>query len=195
MATGMTKLGALTLAATTLLTAGLAHADDVVMAPGNTPPVSSDVGPKSPDTALMLSLGGTAASAALVLAGGASNDGGLVAAGLLSSLVTPSLGEWYAGKPLTLGMGVRVASAAAEMYGLAEAFSCWDSCSSGDNNTAGVLIIGGLVGYAAGTIYDIADAPSSAREYNRAHAWHITPAMMRTPSGNTQLGVGIGGSF
>ncbi len=194
----MSKLVALTLAATTLLTAGLAHADDASLAPGNVPPIPSDQGPKDPNTALLLSLGGTAASAGLVIAGGASNDGGLVAAGLLSSLVTPSLGEWYAGKPLTAGMGIRVVSAAAEIAGLAEAFKCFDTENCTNNQgLAGALMLGGLVGYAAGTIYDIADAPSSAREYNRAHSLHVTvtPTVMRTPSGNAQMGVGIGGSF
>ncbi len=53
----MMKSAALTLVATTLLAAGLAHADDA----------AADQGPKSPNTALMLSLGGTAASAALVI--------------------------------------------------------------------------------------------------------------------------------
>ena len=193
----MMKPVALTLAATTLLTAGLAHADDTSLAPGNVPPIPSDQGPKDPHTALMLSLGGTAASAALVLAGSSANNADLVGVGLLSSLLTPSLGEWYAGKPLTAGMGIRLASAGVELYGLAEAFKCWDSCTSSDNNTAGVLVVGGLIGYAAGTIYDIADAPSSAREYNRAHSWHatVTPTVMRTPSGNAQMGVGIAGSF
>ena len=201
----MMKSVALTALATTLLTAGLAHADDVSLAPGNIAPTttasttSGAEGPKSADTALMLSLGGTAASIGLVVAGGAANNGGMVAAGLLSSLVTPSFGEWYAGKPLTAGMGIRVASAAAEIAGIAEALKCWDtenSCSSNDG-AAGALMLGGLIGYAAGTIYDIADAPSSAREYNRAHGWHatVTPTVMRTPSGSTTMGVGLGGAF
>lgn len=180
----MNKLVAFTLVASVAATS-VAHADD------------GDGGPKNPDTAMELSLGGTLASAAIFTVGISSNNGGLAMAGLASSLVTPSLGEWYAGKPLTAGMGIRVASAAAEIAGLAEAFKCIDAedtCSS-NSNAAGFLIVGGLLGYAAGTIYDIADAPSTAREYNHAHAWHVTPTVMRTPSGNAQMGVGIGGSF
>ncbi len=180
----MNKLVAFTLVASVAATS-VAHADD------------GDVGPKSADTALMLSLGGTAASAGLFLAGMSSNDGGLMSAGLLSSLVTPSLGEWYAGKPLTAGMGIRAASAAVEIAGIAEAFKCFevDTGCSTNGGLAGGMMLGGLIGYAAGTIDDIADAPTSAREYNRAHAWHVTPTVMRTPSGNAQMGVGIGGSF
>ena len=181
---GMNKLAALTLVAS-VAAASVAHAD-----PG-------DEGPKSPDTALQLSLGGTLASAAMLGIGLSSNNGGLAMAGLATSLVTPSLGEWYAGKPLTAGMGIRVASAAAEIAGLAEAFKCIDAedtCSN-DSGAAGLLIFGGLIGYAAGTIYDIADAPRSAREYNRMHSWQITPTVMRTPSGDAKMGVGIGGTF
>jgi hypothetical protein len=181
---GMNKLVALTLVGSALVTS-VAHAD------------TGEDGPKSPDTALMLSLGGTATSAVLFLGGASSNDGGLMMAGLATSLVTPSLGEWYAGKGLTTGMGIRAVSAAAELAGIAEAFSCIDAedtCSN-NNGAAGVLIFGGLIGYAAGTIYDIADAPRTARAYNRAHSYTVTPTVMRTPSGNTTMGVGIGGTF
>jgi hypothetical protein len=182
----MTKLVALAAVASLAVTS-VAHAD-----PG-------DEGPKDPNTALLLSLGGTAVSGALFLAGthmDYEQGDHLIEAGLLSSLVTPSLGEWYAGKPLTVGMGIRGASALAEMYGLAEAFSCWDECSNNDNDTAGVLIVGGLIGYGAGIIYDIVDAPNAARAYNRAHAtWQVVPTVMRTPSGDMHMGVGIGGAF
>jgi hypothetical protein len=183
MGSGMSKLVALTLVASVAATS-VARAD------------SGDEGPKDPATAVELSLGGTLASAAVFGIGLEANNGQLAMAGLASSLVTPSLGEWYAGKPLTAGMGIRVLSAGVEIAGLAEAFKCWDTdpCSN-DNSAAGLLILGGLAGYAVGTIYDIADAPRSAREYNRAHSFQITPTVMRTPSGNAQMGVGIGGSF
>lgn len=183
----MTKLAAVAALASLAVTS-VAHAD------------AGDEGPKDPNTALLLSLGGTAVSGALFLAGTRMDyeqGDHLIEAGLLSSLVTPSLGEWYAGKPLTVGMGIRGASALAEIYGIAEAFKCWDDdpCSN-DNGTAAVLIVGGLIGYGAGTIYDIVDAPNAARAYNRAHAtWQVTPTVMRTPSGDMHMGVGIGGAF
>lgn len=200
----MTKLAALTVALS-LAATSVAHAQ----APGQTRPLDPDAidsigatgatgdeGPKNPGTALLLSLGGTAASAALVIAGGENDSAGMITAGLVTSLVTPSLGEWYAGKPLTAGMGIRAASAAATMVGFAQALSCIDaegSCQSADS--AGVLIAGGLIGYATGTIYDIATAPRVARAYNRHHAVTLQPAMVRTPGGMTTVGVGIGGTF
>jgi hypothetical protein len=198
MGPGMTtKLVALT-AVLTVAATSVAHADEPPMAPLEQP--SSDVGPKNPDTALMLSLGGTAASAGLVLAGISGHDnGGLITAGLVSSLVTPSLGEWYAGKPLTAGMGIRAASAVVTIYGVAESLKCLDfegsDTSCHESDAAGYLLAGGLIGYAAGTIYDIATAPSAARAYNREHAIRVQPSVIRTPAGSTTMGVGIGGSF
>jgi hypothetical protein len=190
----MTKLVALTAALVTA--SSVAHAQ----APGETAPGSDVPELKNPDTALMLSLGGTAASVGMVLVGASSHDGGgLISAGVVSSLVTPSLGEWYAGKPLTAGMGIRAASAVVTMVGIAESLECLDfegsdtSCHSDDS--AGLLVAGGLIGYATGTIYDIATAPRAAREYNRAHAITVQPSVMRTPSGTTTMGVGIGGTF
>jgi hypothetical protein len=185
----MMKLATSAAVAATLLTAAAAHADD-------------GGAPKSEDTALNLSLAGTGVSVALTAAGFASNNGGLAMAGLASSLVTPSLGEWYAGKPLTLGMGVRAASAVTFLYGVGEAFKCFDyegsdtSCHN-DNNLAGALLLGGALGYAGGTIYDIATAKSAAREYNAKHGLSMTlaPTALRTPSGQSTMGVGIGGSF
>lgn len=184
---GMSKLVLAVTAAASLCVATAAHAD---------PADSGDQGPKDPTTALELSLGGTAASAALVAIGAGAHSGGMVAAGLLTSLVTPSFGEWYAGKPVTLGMGLRVASTLVFIAGASEAFKCIDSdnCQN-NNNAAGALLLGGLVGYASGTIYDIATAPGAAREFNREHQIHVVPTYMRTPSGNAAMGVGIGGSF
>jgi hypothetical protein len=174
-------------AAAALCTATVAHAD---------PADAGDRGPKDPTTALELSLGGTAASAALFGIGLQANNGTLIAAGLLSSVVTPSLGEWYAGKPLTAGMGIRAASAVVFVAGLSEALKCLDETDCTNNNTAaGALLLGGLAGYAGGTIYDIALAPSAARDFNREHQIHLAPTYMRTPSGNATMGVGIGGTF
>jgi hypothetical protein len=183
----MSKLLVLAVAATALCSATVAHAD---------PTESGDRGPKDPTTALELSLGGTAASGALLGIGIGANNGGMIAAGVLSSLVTPSLGEWYAGKPVTLGMGLRAASAFVLLAGLSESLKCLDETDCTNNTqAAGALVLGGLVGYAGGTIYDIALAPSAARDFNREHQIHLAPTYMRTPSGNATMGVGIGGTF
>jgi hypothetical protein len=198
MGPGMSKLAPLSALAATLLTASLAHADDD--APGMMQPsvaAQSADAPKDADTALYLSLGGTAASAALTIAGLSSDNGGLALAGIATSLVTPSLGEWYAGKPLTAGMGIRAASAVATIVGFGEALSCLDEQDCRAPASAEYLMFGGLAGYAVGTIYDIVTAKSAAREYNAQHGWHVTvaPTALRTASGTSTMGVGIGGSF
>jgi len=208
----MSKLATVAALAATLLTASLAHADGGApgvsdhydappgMTPAMQPTVATQSGgsPKSEDTAFALSLGGTAASAAMIIGGASSNSPGLALAGVASSLVTPSLGQWYAGKPLTAGMGIRAASAVATVVGFGEALQCLDA--DGDCHTpdsAGYLLFGGLAGYAVGTIYDIATAKDAAREYNKQHGWRVTvtPTALRTASGQSTIGVGIGGSF
>lgn len=198
----MTKLAPLAALAATLCTAAIAHADDGG-APGMTAPLAAPLrasteSPKSGDTALELSLGGTVASAALVIAGDKLGSGPMVGAGLLSSLVTPSLGEWYLGKAFTTGMGIRAASAVATVVGTAEVLQCIDSETDCHTSAAApYLLFGGLIGYATGTIYDIADAPREARRYNERHGFSLTlaPTPLRTPSGQATMGVGIGGTF
>ena len=197
----MSKVAPLAVLVATLCTTSWVHADDG--APGMTAPLAAPVAmsretPKSEDTALALSLGGTAASVGLVIAGGSSNNGAMISAGLLSSLVTPSLGEWYAGRYVTAGMGIRAVSGVATVVGFAEALKCVDAdgeCHT--DSSAGVLLVGGLLGYAGGALYDIATAPREARRYNERHGLTLTvaPTPLRTPSGRSTLGVGIGGTF
>ena len=205
MGSGMTKLAPLAALAATLCAPLLARADDGP--PGMTAPMTAPVSistgasreaPKSETTALELSLGGTAASAALVIIGGQVDNPGMISAGLLSSLVTPSLGEWYVGKVATPGLGIRAVSAVATVVGAAEALKCLDA--EGDCHTdasAGYLLVGGVIGYAGGTIYDIATAPREARRYNERHGLRLTlaPTPLRTPSGQATMGVGVGGTF
>ncbi len=182
----MSKLVLLTIAAVTLCTASLAHAQDGADASG----------PKDPTTALEWSLGGTAASGALFAIGLSSDNSEMMAAGLLTSLVSPSFGEWYAGKAVTAGMGIRAASGLVFMAGVSEALKCLDETDCSNNNTAaGAMLLGGLIGYAGGAIYDIATAPTAAHEFNAAHQIHLAPSYTRTPSGNAAMGIGIGGTF
>jgi len=184
----MNKLAPLAVLAATLCTPLYAHADDGV----------SGEAPKNENTALALSLGGTAASAALVIVGGEANNGEMISAGLLSSLLTPSLGEWYAGKLVTPGMGIRAASAVVTVVGLAASLKCLDAEGECHTDASAPILVGaGLIGYAGGTIYDIATAPREARRYNDRHALRLTlaPTPLRTPSGQATMGVGIGGTF
>ncbi len=87
-------------------------------------------------------------------------------AAIAGSLVTLSLGEWYAGKYLTLGLGLRAVGAATIGAGIAYSF-CNDAMCSSDFGHA--LIGVGVVAAAAGIGYDIATTRSAARDYNANH--------------------------
>ena len=152
---------------------------------------------KSRETAFALSAGGTALSIGLVLGGAQSNNGTMVGVGLLSSLVTPSLGEFYAGKPVTVGMGIRAASAVVTLAGVSEALKCLDANDTCQNNDAEVAVLlgTGVIGYATGTIYDIASAGSAVDEFNKKYDIHIAPTVIHGAPGSTAAGMGISGRF
>ncbi len=119
---------------------------------------------------------------------------GLFFGGLATSLFTPSLGHFYAGRHLTVGMGIRAASAALVIGALvaSESSTCSESC----NNTQEALAITGLVGYATGIVWDIATAGKAASAYNERHGFtlSVTPTVLSPPSGPV-MGIGIGGKF
>lgn len=145
---------------------------------------------KNEKTAIGLSVAGTALSAGFWAYGHQTRNDGLLAAGLLTSLFTPSLGHWYAGDALTVGLGIRAASAAVFVMGVSEA------ARDDTRSDAGALIGMGLLGYATGILYDIATAPRAARTYNERHrvAATFAPAVLTPPSGPV-IGVGLGGRF
>lgn len=155
---------------------------------------------KDRDAAFKLSAGATAVSIGLVVAGASTGDKALIDAGLVSSLVTPSAGELYAGKLLTVGMGLRVASAGIEILGINEALDCglyvWPtgSCRNSDGVTETLIVIGAL-GYATGAVYDIATASSAVDDYNQRLNLRVTPTVIPTASSGPAVGLGLGGSF
>lgn len=163
-------------------------------------PLATPADAKSPTTAILLSLGGTAGSLALMVAGANSsgaNADSLVTVGLLSTLVTPSLGHWYAGHYLTGGMAMRAGGGVLVIAGLAQALgSSLDSenSGSGDNGDSGAAMF--LVGaglYVGGALYDIATAPSAAERWNTTHL-QLAPTMVSSGT-HTTVGLGLGGSF
>jgi hypothetical protein len=150
---------------------------------------------KNEDTALAWSLGGTAASVGMMVIGAKSNNGELAVAGALSSLITPSLGEWYAGQYMTWGMGLRAAGLVSMTAGAVDSF-CWDNCDQNKVSQGRTLLTLGMIGYIGGALVDIAGAPHAARSYNEAHASHLSFAPTALRSGSTTAyGVGVGGSF
>jgi len=179
--------------------ARVASADPPGMTPIGTPlpaapppPAADD---KDPNVALGLSLGGTALSIGMFVVGAKTNSDQLVVAGLLSSAITPSIGEWYAGEYLTWGMGIRAAGASMAIVGFAEAF-CFDDCQGKNQSPGEALFAIGAIGYGAGMIYDIVHAPAAAKKHNdrqRAKLM-VTPAAYPTSTGPVP-GVMVGGSF
>jgi hypothetical protein len=157
---------------------------------------------RSPDVALALSAGGAATSIGVFALGWheghtSSFDGWLKASliGLGTTLVTPSLGEWYAGTFMTAGLGLRLAGIGVSAVGLASATICFGDCHGENTGPIVILGLGGLV-YATGIVWDIATARSTARKANaRARPVVLTPSLQTTPSGRSAYGIGIGRIF
>jgi hypothetical protein len=150
----------------------------MVMAQGVARADDDDDGPRTPDTALALSVAGTAVSGGLIAFGALDKGhGAYAAAGALSLAITPSFGEWYSGSYFTTGMALRLGAPVGALvaYGIAgTAFSCipkdgGDTCETSPKALgAGVIVGGGML--AAGILYDIATARRAARRYNHDHA-------------------------
>lgn len=151
--------------------------------------------PKNRTTALALSLGGTLVSLGLTAAGAGSQDGVLLATGLVSSLVTPSAGEIYAGELFTAGMGIRLLSAGVGYVGVGVALRCFlvtRPCEKHDG-LAVSLITAGAAGYVSGIVYDIATAGAAVDRHNRRIELQLAP-IIPTPA-NRAAGLSLRGSF
>ena len=156
---------------------------------------------KSPTVATALSGVGVGASSALVVAsffvGNGRDDinAPLFLTGLGTSIVTPSLGQIYAGEYLTLGMGVRAAGgvlAAIAILTQRETVACDDGihrdCKGLEG--AGIALLGlAAIGYIGGIAYDVQDAGDAAV---RANGPHVTLAPTLLPHGG---GLAIAGAF
>jgi hypothetical protein len=177
-------LAAVTVAA--LATSGLAHAD------GSPGADTADL--KDPGDARMFSLLGTAASVGVMVVGANTTDGGaLFMVGAASAVITPSLGEWYAGDILTTGLMIRGGAAIGAVVGMGQFLSCLDTPNC--HGEVGLSVAGvSAVAFVSGAIYDIVDAPAAARRYNNDHHLRLAPTATSTASGKA-YGVGLSGSF
>ncbi len=179
-----------------LIAAAVGRAGDAAAQPGMSepqplvpaaPPVQGE--PLSEGVALGLSLGGTIASWALLVAVVADEEddhGTLATLGLLGTYVAPSAGHWYAGSFLTRGLGIRTAGAVATFAAIVKLISC-DGCNDAEVE---YLFYGGLLLYAAGTIDDIFNARGKVRQKNRERGFTIAPVV--TPQ---STGLALGGRF
>jgi hypothetical protein len=166
--------------------------------------------PKNPKTAKILSGSAAAVSGAVVLTGFvASKDGEpfnlpILYTGLGLLAIMPSLGEFYAGQYLTIGMGVRVAGAGLAVYALenyTQPSKCIsdppsepDRCKSLTEGAYPLLGIAAIT-FIGGVWYDVLDASDAAERYNKKNGFTtVVPAVMPGPQGPAP-GMMIGGTF
>ncbi len=156
--------------------------------------------PRKVEVAYTLSGVGTGVSGAVFLSSFWVNDRSgdvnmpLLWAGLGSSLITPSLGQWYAGKWFTPGLGIRIAAGAVAAYAILEHSQterCLDSVEprecTGLTGDAIPFLGVAAIAWVGGAALDFRDIPQSVAAYNRAH-FHIAP--MIGPAT-----VGVAGTF
>lgn len=152
---------------------------------------------KSHDIAKVLSGGGAGVSTALLLTSFVLTDphnpynAPLFYTGAATSLVTPSLGELYAGEYLTWGEAVRAGGIALGIVGALQKHNVSCLGQTDDNTctevtTGGVALLSiGLIAYIGGAFYDILDAPDAVDRYNykARRSVQLTPGPMMSPSG------------
>lgn len=154
-------------------------------------PVPRNAG-RSPTAAFLLSFGGTAASWGLVAAATQQPKGSNAmwtygAIGAAGTLVSPSLGQLYAGSVGTRGLGLRLIGAVAAF---ASGACLWDGGHDCGTTGTGLLILAGVL-YAGGTINDIASASDAARDHGRTAPSVMVTPMIRGDHG----GLGFAGRF
>jgi hypothetical protein len=164
---------------------------------------------KDPSTAGWMSLLVTGGGFGLMLVankldsnGSSSNNGaGLVGTvGAIAFFAGPTTGHTYAGHTWNTGLGIRLASTASAVIGIGMLIQCIDGCSSSQSDNAAfgsVLLVGGMIGYGIGTVYEIGTAPGAARDANHEHGldMQLSLAPVRGLHGNAQPGIGLAGHF
>ena len=147
---------------------------------------------KSRQTAQLLSGVGASVSGAVVLGGfmfapdSKRINEPVMYTGIGMLFVTPSLGEFYAGEYLTIGMGVRALAAGLAVYTLetqTKLATCDDALSSTDPPceifTEGAYPLLGIaaIGFIGGVWYDALDAGDAVDRWNRRHGLSVTPGV------------------
>lgn len=181
--------------------------------PGLAPvaPVSSPV-PKTlgmrgkrPSSAIVLSATATMFTTAMLFS---MSEATLV--GMVGALFAPSVGHWYAGASNGRGILLRSAAMTLTTIGALRAFGTqgrdclgapsdevcrqWEEEWEREDRNTAILIFGGLSVLAASSIYDIATAGRSARQWNREHGFTVTPTLVPAAGGHTP-GLVLGGRF
>jgi hypothetical protein len=151
---------------------------------------------KRPEVALGLSISGAVIGTVIVATSRDRLSGDAwIGAGFLT--IGPSFGQWYSGRFLTPGLGVRALGVIVAGAGAAtDFFGCQDTSPSAcaDHAKANALLIAGGALVLGGTIWDIATAPSTARDWNREHGVTVTATAMPT-AGGIAPGLAVVGTF
>jgi hypothetical protein len=163
---------------------------------------------KDRKTAVVLSAASAGVSGAVVIAGFVTAPNAerinppVMYTGLGLLFVTPSLGEFYAGEYITLGMGVRALATGLAVYTL-DSQTKLATCDNAPNSSApkcevftehAYPLLGvAAIAFVGGVWYDVLDASDAVDRYNRARGLSVTPAVA-TPSGLAP-GLSLAGSF
>jgi hypothetical protein len=152
---------------------------------------------KKRKTAVALAGAGTAVTAGLVLSSFLVPADGTVFkptfyAGLGTSIVTPSLGQFYSGTYFSIGMGIRAGAAIAAIIGIAQTRD--DRCFIDPNEICPTLTGTGFailsvaaIGYIGGIAYDLLDTPKAVERRNRASVM-VAPTVTDRSAGLALVG-------
>lgn len=179
-----------------------------MVAAGLASPAARAEGRKSEQTAQIMAGVGTGVSSALILAGFLAGDSAqpfnkpLMYTGLAGAAITPSLGQFYAGEYVTIGMAARVVGAGLATYGLTHythITACDDAhvagtmCKSIDSGAYPLLGLAAIA-FVGGMAYDVGDAAPAVKRWNEKHGFVVAPAIIPSASGPTS-GLSIAGQF
>ncbi len=188
---------------TLLVTGGPARAQSgntVLGPPGAAPPPEPPAPAElvSPNTALGLSLLGTASIFGLAYIGEESDTDAVAFLSLAALLAGPSLGQFYAGnsRGACTGFGLRATGVGLMVTGaLISLNQCFLQDCDGSPGLS-LIVVGGAVIVGA-TIYSIVDAPRAARRTNRRRrqATVLAPGPVIGPSRTAGLGLHLRTEF
>ena len=165
-------------------------------------------GEKSEQTAMILSGVGTGVSSVLIFAAFLDENADqpfnkpLMYTGLATAAITPSLGQFYAGEYITIGMAARVVGAGIATYGLThytKTGTCDNATMSGSmckTLDSGAYPLLGLaaIAFVGGMAYDVGDAGPAVKRWNERHGFAIAPAVVPTVTGPAP-GISFAGQF
>jgi hypothetical protein len=178
-----------------------------VMVAAAVTPAHAD-GPKSEQTAQIMSGVGTGVSSALILAAFLDENADqpfnkpLMYTGLATAAVTPSLGQFYAGEYFTIGMAARVVGAGLATYALThytKISTCDDATMAGSmckvlDSGAYPLLGLAAIAFVGGMAYDVGDAAPAVHRWNERHNVAIAPTAVPGPNGPA-AGLSVFGQF